>query len=307
MNILTDEDVQNRLEWSQVLGALREAFETRARDPDFFKLPERVAMSVPQGSLLTMPCADTDGWFGVKQVAVVPANPSRNLPSIQAWYTLFDPTGTPALACSATLLTRYRTAAVSAIAAEKLASRLAKRLLVVGTGSLAPWMAAAHAQVKPYQAVEVWGRDGSKAEVTAEEIRGRLESPVTVAKDLAAAVQNAGVISLSTSAKTPIIKGDWLTEGQHIDIVGAFLPDMAEVDAAAVKRAEVFVDDLDACQTEAGDLIQAQAQGWSWDRVYGDLSDVVSGKAGRRSPRDVTLFKSVGLALEDLAVAKLLV
>lgn len=307
MNILSDEAVQGALNWSQVLDALRAAFTVRATDPMFFKLPERVSITVPQGNYLTMPCADADGWFGVKQVSVVPANPARGLPSIQAWYTLFDTTGTPALACNATLLTGLRTAAVSALAAEKLSSRLAKNLLVIGTGSLAPWMATAHAQVKAYESIKVWGRDAAKAERTAEAIRAQLGQSVTVASDLETAVKNADVVSLATSSRRPILKGVWLKPGQHIDIVGAFTPEMAEVDAEVVKRADIFVDDLEACQAEAGDLIQAQAQGWSWDRVYGNLAELLSDKAGRRSPNDITLFKSVGLALEDLAVAKLLV
>ena len=137
-------------------------------------MPERVGMNVPQGTLLTMPCADQEGWFGVKQVAVIPENPKRNKPSVQAWYTLFDPTGTPVLACSATLLTKFRTSAVSAIAANYLAAHDASTLLVVGTGSLAPWMTEAHTQVRRYKKILVWGRNSQKVQKTITEIQQRL-------------------------------------------------------------------------------------------------------------------------------------
>ncbi len=307
MEVLTNDEVEKRLSWTAGLAALEKAFKARAS----FQMPERVALNVPQGTLLTMPCADRAGWFGVKQVSVMPNNPSRGKESVQAWYTLFDPTGTPTLACDATLLTRFRTAAVSALAAKYLAPSRAETLLVVGTGSLAPWLGEAHLQVRPYKTVLVWGRNAERAEATAADLEARFEGSgftpqVAVAPDLAAAVAQADVVTVATTAKKPVLKGDWLHNGQHLDLVGAFTPDMAEADADTVKRADVFVDDLEACLNEAGDLIQAQAQGWSFDLVYGDLAALVTGEAGRQGPQRTTLFKSVGLALEDLVVAKLL-
>ncbi len=307
MEVLRADEVEKRLSWPEALDALQKAFGARAA----FQLPERVALQVPQGTLLTMPCADREGWFGVKQVSVIFDNPSRGKESVQAWYTLFDPTGTPVLACDATLLTRFRTAAVSALAAKHLAPVGARTLLVVGTGSLAPWLAEAHLQVRTYKTVLVWGRNAERAEATAADLETRFQSleaapQVSVAPDLAAAVAQADVVTVATTAKKSFLKGDWLHTGQHLDLVGAFTPDMAEADADIVKRADVFVDDLEACLNEAGDLIQAQAQGWSFDMVYGDLAALVTGEAGRQGPQRLTLFKSVGLALEDLVVAKLL-
>ena len=298
MEILNSDEVERRLEWAEALDALETAFKTKDR----FQLPERVALQVPQGTLLTMPCADREGWFGVKQVSVMPNNPGRGKPSVQAWYTLFDPTGTPVLACDATLLTRFRTAAVSALAARSLAPAGAETLLVVGTGSLAPWLGEAHVQVRSYKTVSVWGRNAEKAEATAADLETRFQTlesvpKVSASSDLAAAVAQADVVTVATTAKTPLIKGDWLRGGQHLDLVGAFTPDMAEADADAVKRADVFVDDLEASTLEAGDLVQAQAQGWSFDMVYGDLAALVTGEADRQGPQRLTLFKSVGLAL----------
>ena len=302
MIILQDEDVRG-LSWEEVLGALEAAF----REPERFKTPERTVLKAPgEGSLLAMPCADEAGWFGVKQVSVLPRNAARGKPTVQAWYTLFDPEGTPALACGATLLTRVRTAGASALAARYLVPQNARTLLVIGTGALAPWMAEAHAQVRAYAQVKVWGRNPEKAAATAADIGGRLGGDIKVAEDLERAVLESDVITAATTARTPVVKGAWLRAGHHVDLVGAFSPQMAEGDAEAVKRADVFVDDRAACETEAGDLIQAQAQGWSFDGVYGDLHELVTGEAGRENPMRITLFKSVGLGLEDLAVAKLL-
>ena len=308
MRVLTNDDVRT-LAWDDVLGALEKAFRTRATSPQAFQVPERTAMRVPQGTYLTMPCADKEGWFGVKQVSILPDNPSRNKPSVQAWYTLFDPTGTPILACDATLLTRLRTSAVSALAAKHLALESAQTLLVAGTGSLAPWQAEAHAQVRPYKNVFVWGRDAEKAKATASEIAERVSDSgieVEAVDDLEPAFRRADVITAATTAKKPFLKGAWLRPGQHLDLVGAFIPEMAEADADTVLRADVFVDDLEAAKLEAGDLVQAHAQGWSFDAVHGELSEVVSGQAPRQGRERVTLFKSVGLALEDLVVAKIL-
>lgn len=304
MKILSDQDIREQLKWQDVLQVLEQAFKSRYQNPHAFSMPERVGISSNKNSYLTMPCADSEGWFGVKQVSVIPDNPKRNKPSVQAWYTLLDTTGTPALACSATFLTKFRTSAVSAIAANRLAKKDTKALLVVGTGSLAPWMAEAHTQVRNYENIFVWGRNADKAQITATEISNRVKRSVSVVTDLESATNQADVITVATTSRTPILKGEWLREGQHIDLVGAFVPEMIEVDADVVKGSSVYVDDLHACKIEAGDLIQAEKHGWAWENVKGDLAKVVSEKIDRKG---TTLFKSVGLALEDLVVAKLLV
>jgi alanine dehydrogenase len=304
MKILSDDDIRSTLKWHDVLQALEQAFQTRHQNPKAFSMPERIGITFNQNAYLTMPCADSEGWFGVKQVSVLPDNPSHDKPSVQAWYTLFDTTGTPALACSATLLTKFRTSAVSAIAAKHLANKEAKTLLVVGTGSLAPWMAEAHTQVRRYENILVWGRNKEKAKRAAHTIRERLQISISVTEDLPSALEQADVITVATTSRTPIIQGEALRDGQHLDLVGAFVPEMIEVDAETVKGSSVYVDDIHACKVEAGDLIQATKYGWSWENVKGDLAKVVSEKIERGNK---TLFKSVGLALEDLVVAKLLV
>jgi len=314
MRILNDDDVAH-LSWPRVLDALRGAFAERRR----FEVPERVQLQAPDGGAwLTMPCADADGWFGVKQVSVLPANPARGRPSVQAWYTLMGPDGAPVLATEAALLTKLRTAAVSAIAADALAPPAATTLLVVGTGALAPWMARAHLQVRAYGRVVVWGRRRERAEAVAAALARELAggvargggSPVLpvveVADDLEAAVRAADVVTVATTAREPIVRGAWLHAGQHLDLVGAFVHAMREADGEAVRRSLVVVDDRGAARAEAGDLAHAAAEGWRWDEVAGDLADVVAGRL-HRDPARPSLFKSVGLAFEDLVVARLLV
>ncbi len=307
MRLLRDDDVAE-LSWEEVLDALAVAFS----DPGRFRQAERIALPAPgDGTFLTMPCADDEGWFGVKQVSVLPANRARGLPSVHAHYTLFGPDGRPALGVEAGLLTRLRTAAVSALAAERLAPPSARHLLVVGTGSLAPWLVRAHLQVRAFEAVWVWGRDPVRAEQVAAEVlasfTGAANRPaVAVAPGLEGAVRRADVISVATTAREPLVLGEWLSPRQHLDLVGAFTPAMRETDSAAVRACDVIVDQLAAARQEAGDLIAAAAEGWSWEEVVGDLHQVVRGSVTRREERP-TLFKSVGLAFEDLVVARLLV
>ncbi len=306
MRTLSEETVAD-LTWEGVLEALETAF----FDPGHYHASDRVMLPGPDdGTLLCMPCADVDGWFGVKQVSVLPRNPERGLPTVQAWYTLFHPDGSPALALPAGLLTRLRTAAVSALAAERLASPGARSLLMVGTGSLAPWMVRAHLQVRAYEAVWIWGRDPARAELVAADVLagfgGAANRPaVAVTGELEAAVRAADVISVATTAREPLVLGAWLSARQHLDLVGAFTPEMRESDTEAIRKCDVIVDQRAAARLEAGDLHAAAAEGWSWDDVAGDLHEVLRGAFERREGR-ATLFKSVGLSFEDLAVAKLL-
>ncbi len=306
MRILREDDVAE-LTWEEVLDALEAAF----LDPRRFHQAERVTLPAPHGGAnLAMPCADVDGWFGVKQVSVRPGNSGRARATVQAWYTLFGPDGQALLGFPAGLLTKLRTAAVSALAAERLAAPGSRNLLLVGSGSLAPWLVRAHLQVRAYESVWIWGRNPARAELVAAEVlaafTGAPTRPaVAVAPDLETAVRRADVVSVATTASEPLVQGAWLSPRQHLDLVGAFTPTMRETDAAAVRACDVVVDQLAAARLEAGDLHFAAAEGWSWQDVVGDLHQVMCGAVARREGRP-TLFKSVGLAFEDLAVARLL-
>src|SRR5690348_6423776 len=188
------------------------------------------AFEVPgerDGTLLLMPAWRTGGTLGVKVVNIVPGNDARGLPAVSAVYMLFSAaTGQPLALLDGAELTARRTAAASALAADYLARADAARLLVVGTGRLAPELTAAHASVRPVREVAVWGRNQDKAEALALRVGRELGLEVRAAPDLAAAVRAADIISTATTSLEPVVRGAWLKEGAHLDLVGGFTPAM---------------------------------------------------------------------------------
>jgi ornithine cyclodeaminase len=288
-----------------LIAALREAFRQGA------SVPARHAhrIPVPGGSdatLLLMPAWQQGGRAGVKVVSVYPDNAARSLPSVQGLYVLLDAaTGAPLAIMDGTALTRWRTGAASALAAGYLARPDAATLTMVGTGALAPHLVAAHGWARPLREVRVWGRDPAKARALAE----RLDAPgrrVLAAPDLERAVRDADIVSCATLARDPLIRGEWLRPGAHLDLVGGFTPEMREADDEAVRRARVYVDTREGALSEAGDVMQPIRAGLlSEADIAGDLAELARGlRPGRRSPDEITLFKSVGSALEDLAAAR---
>jgi alanine dehydrogenase len=258
-------------------------------------------------ALLVMPAWRAGQSIGVKLVTVVPGNLERARPAISATYLMLDgTTGEPVALIDGAELTARRTGAASALAARYLAREDAAELLMVGTGALAPHLIAAHAAVRPIRRCRVWGRTPEKAVALAR----RLDRPglkVEAVTDLEAAVRTADVISCATLSTQPLIFGAWLVPGQHLDLVGAFKPDMREADDDAVALARVFVDTRNAALTEGGEVVQAlRARRITRAHILGDLFDLThGGLMGRVDAGDITLFKSVGSAIEDLAAAEL--
>jgi ornithine cyclodeaminase len=213
----------------------------------------------------------------------------------------------PVALLDGTALTLRRTAAASALAADFLARRDSAVHLMVGTGALAPHLVAAHAAVRPILQTLIWGRDPGKAAALAARlvVAGIAAEPVA---ELEEAVAAADIISCATLAHLPLIRGAWLRPGTHLDLVGGYTPEMREADDAAVARARVYID-TDAALREAGDIIQPLRSGHLVrERIVGDLFDLSRGICpGRGNPDEITLFKSVGTALEDLAAAELAV
>ncbi len=254
-------------------------------------------------TLLLMP-AWTKDWTGIKTVTVKPDNASKALPSVQAAYMLIDnATGTPSVAMDGTELTRRRTAAASALAADYLARQDAKVLALVGAGELALHFAKAHASVRPIRTVLVCNRTPEKAQAVVKALTaGGFEARVS---SLENAVKLADVVACVTSSSVALVRGAWLKPGTHLDLAGAYKPAMREVDGDAVAMARVYVDTREGALAEAGDLIQAAAEGkFEFSHVHGDLSELCRGKVqGRTSAAEITLFKSCGTALEDLATA----
>jgi ornithine cyclodeaminase/alanine dehydrogenase-like protein (mu-crystallin family) len=257
--------------------------------------------------LLLMPAwAQGFGVGGVKIVNVTPGNSTRGLPAITASYLVFDEvTGEHKAILDGATLTAMRTAAVSALAAKHLATANAKTLLVVGSGRVANELPFAFKAVRPIEEVLVWSRTPESATRQVEQWADKGIHATAVA-DLREAVANADIISCATLAVEPIIKGSWLKSGQHIDLIGSYAPHMREVDDEAMQRTKVFID-TEAALHETGDLISPLNTGAiTRDAILGTLYDLcLPTQKAWRGPEDITLFKGVGHALEDLAAAKL--
>ncbi len=295
--------VHAALPWPRLIDALADAFAKGADAPLRSSHPV-----TPQGDrLLVMPAWRAGEDLGVKVVTVFPGNAARGLASVSAVYLLLDgATGHPRAVVDGEALTLRRTAATSALASRLLSRPDPRTLLVVGTGALAPYMAEAHAAVRTFDRVLVWGRDAGRAEATAGLLRER-GLPAQRAADLQRALDVADVVTCATTSREPLVRGAWVRPGTHVDLVGAFTPEMRECDDALVAAASVFVDTYAGALKEGGELVQALASGRvGREHVRAELAELVRGdRPGRRDAAEVTLFKSVGTALEDLCAARL--
>jgi alanine dehydrogenase len=306
MRILGYSEVIAALDFPSLVEALRQMFRAGAEAP----VRHHHAIPVPGGSeatLLLMPAWQAGRHVGVKVVTVFPDNVAQDAPSVMGAYLLLDgKTGRPQALLDGRALTARRTAAASALAASYLARPDCQRLLMVGTGALAGHLIEAHASVRPIVNVLVWGRNAEKAAKLAQRL-SRRNLKITATTDLANAVRGAHVISCATLSEAPLIQGHWLPLGVHVDLVGGFRPEMREADDDCIRRARVFVDTRAGALEEAGDIIQPLRSGvLSEGDIAGDLFDLARGsRGGRRYHDQITLFKSVGTALEDLAAARL--
>jgi ornithine cyclodeaminase len=292
--------------WPALIAAIAEAFRAPHVAPDRH-IHEIAVPGEPEATALLMPAWIEGKVYGVKLANIMPGNGARGLPSVHAVYALFDGrSGAPLAIMDGGEITARRTAATSALVADRLARRDARTLLAVGAGRIARLAVEAHGAVRDYARVAIWAREPARAAAAAAALSATLGRPVEAAADLDAAVAEADVISAATLSEAPLIRGARLKPGCHLDLVGAFRPSMRECDAEAVRRARVFIDTLGGAQAEAGDLIRAEAEGaFRWADVAGDLVAIASGAAGRRGDAEITLFKSVGAAIEDLAAARL--
>jgi ornithine cyclodeaminase len=304
------EQVHAALDWERLAEALAAAFAAGAQ------VPLRHAHPLGEtDTLLLMPAwrdagDGAAGGLGVKIVTVMPGNAARGAATVNALYLLLDrASGEPRAVIDGEALTLRRTAAASALAARHLARADSANLLVIGTGKLAPYLARAHYALRPQLArVRVWGRRADAAQTLAQLLRDD-GLPAEAAADLETAVRDAHIVSCATTATAPIVHGAWLAPGTHLDLVGGFTRAMREVDDAAVARARIFVDTYAGALAEAGDLVSPLARGViARTQIEAELAELVRGeKPGRRGGDEITLFKSVGTALEDLAAAELVV
>jgi ornithine cyclodeaminase/alanine dehydrogenase len=310
--VLSRTDLETLLSPLDVVETLADAFRRYAAG--LTAVPPRAATPVTDDAVLFVmpavvrPAGAADGGVGVKLVSVYPGNRARNHPTIQAAYVLLDAqTGAPLALVEGTYVTALRTGATSALAARYLARPDAARVACFGAGVQAAFQLRCLAAVLPVAHVDVVGRDPERARRFAHATAHDLGVPVAVRTDARAAVREADVITCATTSASPVVFGEDVPAGAHVDAVGAFRPDAREVDTALVRRARVVVDTYAGAAEEAGDVLIPLHEG-AIDRTHvaAELAQLVTGaQPGRRSPDEVTLFKSVGFALEDLATARL--
>jgi ornithine cyclodeaminase/alanine dehydrogenase-like protein (mu-crystallin family) len=302
MRVYSAEETAAALPYAKLVDAIEAMFASGATAPlrHHHTMPregERDAV------LLLMPAWSGRGHGGVKIVNVTPGNAARGLPSITASYLLFEElTGKHLAIFDGATLTARRTAAVSALAARHLAREEARTLLVVGAGRIARELPAAFSAVRPIERVLVWNHTGKNGHALVEELRSD-GFAAEFTGDLEAAVGQADITSCATLSTDPVVQGAWLKPGQHLDLIGAFTPQMRETDDEAMRRAKVFID-TEGALTEAGEIRQPIEAGViAREDIRGTLYDLCSGRGGWRDPDDITLFKGVGHAVEDLAAA----
>jgi ornithine cyclodeaminase len=295
------DQVHAALDYTLLAEALRDAFRRGCTVP----LRHVHDVTGAGDRLLLMPAWRPGEDLGVKLVTVFPRNRERGAATVSALYVLLDgATGHPRALIDGEALTLRRTAAASALASSYLSRTDSATLLVVGTGALAPHMARAHCALRPIRTLLLWGRKPERAQALAVQLRGE-GLPAEALADLAQGLAQADIVSCATTATEPIVRGSLLREGAHVDLVGGFTPRMREGDDALIARAEIFVDSYAGALHEAGDLVQPLASGvLVRERVLAELAELIHGAhPGRRTEDEITLFKSVGTALEDLCAA----
>ena len=305
MRFVGADEIDEILDYPALVDALAAAFRAGMVAP--VRHHHTIERPGETATLLLMPAwtAAGDGFIGVKVASVFPLNAARAKPSVMGTYLLLaGDSGAPLAGFDGVTLTLWRTAAASALAARFLARPDATRMAMIGAGALAPRLIAAHASVRPITQVTIWNRTFA----TAERLAAVLDRPglsVTATRDREAAVQEADIVSAATMSHEPLIEGAWLKPGAHVDLVGAYTPHMREADDAAIRRARVHVDTRGGGLKEAGDIVRPLAAGVIDEAdIAGDLFDLCrETAAGRRSDDEITLFKSVGSAIEDLAAA----
>ncbi|MDE2995332.1 MAG: ornithine cyclodeaminase family protein [Bacteroidota bacterium] len=294
--------LQELLDPESLISALRLGFVGSA------SAPPRSHVSLPRDSgvpdtLLMMPAWNED-VLGIKLATIHPGNVDLGLPPVHASYVLKDrQTGQDLALMDGAVLTRLRTAAASALAADYAARSDASTLLMVGAGSLAIPLIEAHCAVRPIKRILLWNRSRDRAHA----VVAASERTIELVDDLDAVVSHADIISCATLSTEPLVRGDRVAAGTHVDLVGAYRPDMRESDADLIARAAVFVDTYEGARQEAGDLLLAANEtAWSLDRIQADLAVLCRGAhPGRSDPEEITVFKSVGASIEDLVAAAL--
>ncbi len=307
MKVITASQIESLLSPSLCMEVLRTAMAAVSRGDA--ELPIRTFMPVTgcEGKMAVMPGALAAPWcFGVKLVAKYPRAADSPFGTHEGVVVLFDSeSGLPVAIMEGATLTGIRTAAASALATDLLARRDARRLLVIGSGEQARRHVKALRSVRDFEEIMLWGRSASRAAELAEDLSASEQVAITVVKDLATATASADVITTVTSAQEPVLLGEWVTPGTHVNLVGSAVPTNREADRALVVRCRYYVDYRPAALAAAAELLEAMAAGEVDEtHIVAEIGEVASdAKKGRSGPDEITVYKSLGIAAQDLAAA----
>ncbi|MCY6382786.1 ornithine cyclodeaminase family protein [Hoeflea prorocentri] len=315
MRIISADEVDRLLDFPALIDALADAFcggiEAPVRHHHTITRQQgadSTMLLMPAWNDFTQDDVSGNGFMGVKIVTVSPDNNAAGLPAVMGIYLLSDgTTGEPLAMIDGQKLTLWRTAAASALAARYLTVPSASRMVMIGAGKLAPYLIRAHATVRPIRHVSIWNRSPANAERVAEELADE-PYDITVCEDRAEAIAEADIVSAATISTEPLVEGRWLKPGAHVDLVGAYSPDLRESDDDAVRRATLFVDTFGGALKEGGDLVQPMDAGViKRTDIVAELSMLCRGDhKGRSNAEEITLFKSTGASLEDFAGGSLI-
>jgi ornithine cyclodeaminase len=309
MRVIDYDEVHRIANWGVLVGALTDMYRNGV------DALERTILTQPGPGGVENDCLIQTSWmrdraFGLKIANVFPGNIALGKPSVVGLYVLFDGrTGEAKAAIDGVAETFFKTAANSAVASDLLARKDARTLLMMGAGRLAPYLVKAHASVRPISRVLIWNRTKANAEKLAASLTSA-GLAAGVAEDPARAAAEADIVCCATYATEPILKGAWLKEGAHVDLVGGYTPQLREADGETVRRGggRMFVDSRQSTVAVAGDLMGPLQEGVLTETAITDLFELASGrKPGRRSQSEITVFKSGGGGHEDLAAALALV
>ncbi len=307
--LLTEQQVQSLLPMGDLIAAMEAALARFSAGEVLQPVRSVLTVGPTKAYFGLMPAyVPNPASLGAKLVTVFADNPSKHLPSHLATILLLDPeTGSLQALMDGRYITEARTAAVSAVSARFLAKRDASTLAIIGSGVQARSHLEAFAEVRQLKDVRVWSPKAASRDRFVSEMSGHVAAAIHAADTAEAAVRGADLIVLATSSTTPVIKDAWVDAGAHVVSVGACRPDQREMDPALVVRARLYVDSRAAALVESGDVVMGMADGlFTAAHIRGELGEVVLGRVeGRASDGDVTIFKSLGMAVEDVVAADL--
>jgi ornithine cyclodeaminase len=307
IRVLGAQALRHALPMTETIEAVKRAF--AAYSSGEATQPQRLSVAVPPGDnvLLVKPALLPDRALGAKLISVFPGNAELGLPLISGLVLLFDPaTGGPVGLCDGGALTAVRTGAASGAATDLLARPDARIGAVIGCGVQGRTQALAIDTVRPLEEIRLFDLDSDGVDALVDEMAPQLSARLVKAGSVDHAVAGADVVCTATPATEPVIRGEWLSAGAHLNGVGSFTPKMREIDSAAVARARIVVDSRSAALAEAGELIAAAGAGLTDPADWVELGEIVNGaRPGRETDDELTFFKSVGLAVQDMAAAAL--